>query len=65
MKRLNINQKKVITDLLVNLLVAWISISVFNRLLDRNVTLFDINMIVITIFITVPTIISLVNMLKS
>ncbi len=40
MRKLNLNQRKVIAELSVNLAVAWISIGVISQLLSREKNIF-------------------------
>jgi len=65
MRRLNLNQKKVIADLLINLISAWLSISLISQVfIERKIEFYYLFFASITILMSIGMLLFSLRLMK-
>ncbi len=65
MKKLNLNQRKVIVDLLVNLISAWLSISLISQVfIERKIEFYYLFFASITILMSIGMLLFSLRLMK-
>lgn len=65
MRKLNLNQKKIIVDLLVNLISAWLSISLISQVfIERKIEFYYLFFASITILMSISMLLFALRLMK-